>query len=366
MSDSRIKILLITVRADYGGGPEHIYSLIKELHKEIDFYVACPDDFPYKERYSGILGENKITLIPHRKFRLTYLFKLKSYVKDNRINIIHSNGKGGGIYSRLLSLISSTPCIHTFDGVHTGNYNNYQKFLYILLERFLSLFTKKIISVSDGEYKEIIENKIANPSKISIVKNGVGIPNSPISEEIFYSSPKNIITFTRYNHQKNTSQLIFIFEELKKQNKADLFKMIVLGNGEEEDKIKKMSEDRNLNNLFDFKGLVENRYDYLINSFCYVSTSRWEGMPFSLLEAMSFGIPVIATDVIGNNNILEHNKTGFLYNMNNPREAADLIIKLASDFDLWKSFSTKSRKEIKLHFSSNKMAVETQKVYNTI
>lgn len=366
MDKNNLNILIITVRADFGGGPEHIYSLIKELYKKTNFFIACPDDIPYKKRYAEILGENRLILIPHRKFKLSYLYKLKKFIKDNEIKIIHSHGKGAGIYSRLLSFISGSPCVHTFHGLHIGDYNRFQILIYFLIERFLSLFTEKFISVSEGEYNEVITNKITNSSKVSVIENGVAIPDLTISEKNFFSSPRILITFTRFNYQKNSSQLIYIFEELKNQEKTDFFKLILLGTGEEENEIRTMCKEHNLNNLFHFKGMVENRYDYLNNSFCYISTSRWEGMPLGILEAMSFGIPVIATDVVGNNNIVEHNKTGFLYNFNNPKEAADYLINLSEDFELWKSFSDSSRTKIKLDFSLNKMATETQKVYNSI
>ena len=366
MDNKNLNILIITVRADFGGGPEHIYSLLKELYKENNFYIACPDDFPYKKKYSEILSENRITLIPHRKFKLSYLFRLKNYVKNNKIEIIHSHGKGAGVYGRFLSVMSGIPCIHTFHGLHTGNYNHYQKKLYIVLERILSSFTKKFISVSNGEYSKLIESRITDPQKIAIVENGVEIPDTIISEDSFFSSPKNLITFTRFNFQKNSSLLIFIFEELKKQKKADLFKIILLGTGEEEYKIQHICKENNLSSFFIFKGMIENRFDYIQNSFCYISTSRWEGMPLSVLEAMSFGVPVIASDVVGNNNIVEHNKTGFLYNIENPKEAADYIIKLSENFELWKSFAEAARKKVLLNFSLKKMAAETQKIYNSI
>ncbi len=366
MDNKDLNILIITARADFGGGPEHIYSLIKELYKDNNFFIACPDDFPYKKKYAEILGGDRIILIPHRKFKVSYLFKLKNYAKDKKIKIIHSHGKGAGIYSRFLSLITGIPCIHTFHGLHTGSYNKYQKLLYIFLEKILSSITKKFISVSSGEYNKINKNKITNLKKIAIVENGVEIPDLKISEDNFFSSPKNLITFTRFNFQKNSSQLIYIFEELKKQKKADLFKIILLGTGEEENEIQKMCKGHNLSSLFNFKGMVENRFDYLKNSFCYISTSRWEGMPLSILEAMSYGMPVIATNVVGNNNVVEHNKTGFLYNINNPKEAAEYIIKLSDNFELWKSFAEVSRNKIQLNFSLKKMAAETQKIYNSI
>ncbi|MFZ0455781.1 MAG: glycosyltransferase [Ignavibacteriaceae bacterium] len=366
MDKVNLNILIITVRADFGGGPEHIYSLLKELYKENNFYIACPDDFPYKKKYAEILGENRIILIPHREFKISYLFTLKNFIKEKKIKIVHSHGKGAGIYSRFLSILSGIPCIHTFHGLHTGSYNHFQKLSYLFLEKILSLFTKKFISVSRGEFKEIIDNKITRPKKIAIIENGVEIPDSIISKDNFFSSPKNLITFTRFNFQKNSSKLIFIFEELKKQKKADLFKIVLLGTGEEENEIKKMCIEHNLSSLFNFKGITENRFDYLKNSFCYISTSRWEGMPLSILEAMSYGVPVAATNVVGNNDIVEHNKTGFLYNIDNPKEAADYIIKLSENFELWKSISEASRNKIQLNFSLEKMAAETQKIYNSI
>ena len=366
MEKTNLNILIITVRADFGGGPEHIYSLIKELYKENNFYIACPDDVPYKKNYAEILGEDRIILIPHRKFKLSCLFKLKGFAKHNRINIIHSHGKGAGIYGRLLSLFTGIPCIHTFHGLHTGSYSRYQKLLYIFLERILSSFTEKYISVSSGECNEMIENKISNAQKMTVIENGVDIPDLTISEDNFFISPKILITFTRYNYQKNSSQLIFIFEELKKQKKADFFKIVLLGSGEEENEIQNMCRKYNLSSSFNFKGMVENRFDYLRNSFCYISTSRWEGMPLSILEAMSFGVPVIASNVVGNNNIVDHEKTGFLYNSDDPKEAAGYIISLSENFELWKAFSAASRNKIQLNFSLKKMAAETQKIYNSI
>lgn len=366
MSSKDLNILIITVRADFGGGPEHIYSILKALHKDNNFYIACPDDIPYKERFSEIVGEDKIILVPHRKFRLKTLFKLKSFAKRNSINIIHSHGKGAGIYGRFLSMLTGIPCIYTFHGFHIGTYNRLQKLLYVLIERFLSHFTKKIITVSKGERQELLSHKIAKPFKFQIIENGVDMPAKSVSEQNFLNSPKKLISFTRFDYQKNSSQLVGIFNVLKNQNKADQFKMMILGSGEEETKIKKMTEESGLNQMFNFKGAVKNPRDYLNESFCYITTSRWEGLPLAVLEAMSHGVPVIATDIAGNNDIVENNHTGFLYNPENPAEAAEFIIRLSEDLELWKFFAKQSREKIISSFSLEKMAQKTQELYHTL
>jgi hypothetical protein len=59
MNNNLKNILIITARADFGGGPEHVYRLLKLLHKDVNFFVACPKDYPYWERYSDIIGREK-------------------------------------------------------------------------------------------------------------------------------------------------------------------------------------------------------------------------------------------------------------------------------------------------------------------
>jgi len=96
MDKTAIKVLIISSRADYGGGPEHIYKLISLLHEEVIFYVACPIDIPYWHRYSELLTVNNLFEIPHRKFSIKYLLALRTFTKNNKIDIIHSHGKGAG------------------------------------------------------------------------------------------------------------------------------------------------------------------------------------------------------------------------------------------------------------------------------
>ena len=366
MNNKSLNILIITSRADFGGGPEHIYSLLKALHKNNNFYIACPNDIPYKKRFADLIGENKVILIPHRKFTIKTLFRLRAFLKQNSIKIIHSHGKGAGIYSRSLSYMTGIPCIHTFHGFHTGNYNGFQKYFYKLLEKILSLFTKKIISVSKGEYEILIENRISSPSKIIIIENAVEIPAQSISQQNFFSTPKIITTFTRFNYQKNSSLLIEIFKELKKKTHIKSFKIILLGTGEEESKIKEKVKEEDLGEFFVFNKTVESPGKYLEDSFCYISTSRWEGMPLAVLEAMSYGIPVIATDVVGNKDLVENNKTGFLYSLENPKEGADFIIMLSENFEKWKSLVNESREKTIKHFSLARMAEETKNIYNIV
>ena len=81
--DNTMHVLMITVRADYGGGPEHICQLMKQLKPQVQLSIAAPNDQPYLARFAAIAGRERTILIPHRKFTLAALYRVWRYCKKN-------------------------------------------------------------------------------------------------------------------------------------------------------------------------------------------------------------------------------------------------------------------------------------------
>lgn len=363
LSPQKIKILIITSRADWGGGPRHIYELSKNLKKDFSFYFATPKDYPYFQKFCELVQEENIVEIPHRKFRLHTLFKLLNFIKREKIDIVHSHGKGAGIYSRMIRLFFNIKTIHTFHGIHIGNYNVLQRLFYLKLEKFFSLLTNQFISVSNDETQVILNYHIVKRKKIKVILNGVDIPIYSVSENNFYQKPKNIITFSRFDYAKNTELLISILIELRKLNHINEFRFLIYGEGPNQEKFWKMVIDNSLTNYVCLKGTTEETTKILLNSFCYISTSLWEGMPLGVLEAFSCGLPVIATNVVGNREAVSHNGDGFLFGINVPKEAAEAIIMLASKKNIWVEFSHNAKMKAETNYSVTKMVNETKSVY---
>ncbi|MEI7810905.1 MAG: glycosyltransferase [Ignavibacteria bacterium] len=363
INNSAAKVLIITARADYGGGPEHVYKLIQSLNKDVNFFVACPKDIPYWQRYSEIISESNLLEIPHRKFSLKYLFVLRKYVRDKDINIIHSHGKGAGIYSRPLALLTGISCLHSFHGVHIGRYGILKIYIYIWIERILGLFTKKILAVSKGEYDLIKEYSIAPDKKLTMIPNGVNIPEKGVDEDVCNKNVRNIVSISREDFAKNPDLLIDIINCLVTVYNQKKYIMIVLGPGLKGAGFEKKVNDAGLKNYFKITGTVRDTQHYLKEAFCYLSTSRSEGMPLGILEAMSLGIPVIATNVVGNMDLVRDNITGLLYDIERPQEAAAAILRLVDDSALWKSMSNAARSVIINNYSLEKMASGIHKEY---
>ena len=90
-----MKILLITVRSDFGGGPRHVDQLINNLPQNIEIYVAYPQDgTPYGQEWNSNSRIKSRINIPFRKFSTKTLFEIAKFIKENSINIVHSHGNG--------------------------------------------------------------------------------------------------------------------------------------------------------------------------------------------------------------------------------------------------------------------------------
>ncbi len=357
------KVLMITVRADYGGGPEHIYTLIELLKGDVEFFIACPNEHPYTQRYLTLIGQEKLFEIPHRRFSLVRLISLYHFLAIKKIDIIHSHGKGAGIYGRILSFFSTKPCVHTFHGIHIGGYSRLIKAFYIFLEKTLSLFTKRFIAVSKSEYKQAVDLGISPTNKTVIIENGVKISEQKVHVSVLEQPVKKVISITRFNFQKNTNLLIQIAHNLLLKNEQKIIKFIIIGSGPEENAIKAEVLARDLGSMITFAGFIDNPRSYLIDSFCYISTSRWEGMPLAILEAMALGLPIIATNVTGNKDVVIHGKNGYLFNPENPSEASEYLYNLAHDTQLWKEKSNASREMAVEKYNISLTAQKTKIIY---
>ncbi len=363
--DENINVLLITVRADFGGAQQHMDLLINNFPENINIFIAAPMDEPYYFQWQKNKKITDIFLIPYRKFSFLKLVQLIRFVINNRINIVHSHGKGAGLYSRLIKLIvPRIKVVHTFHGLHIQKYNFLKKILFVIYEKTFSFFTDKFINVSNGEYQICLKNKVFHGEKSVIIYNCVNKLNKikDIRHKLNLQKNKVIITtISRFDYPKNMDLAYDIAKRCRyKRNLLFLW----VGDGEDKSRIEKKVKEDGLDNII-FTGFKRNIEEYLSATDIYLSTSRWEGLPLALLEASSLGIPIIATNVIGNNEIVEDNKNGFLFDLSSPEAAVEKIDLLAGNKALYSSFSLKSEEVFKRRINMDNMIKDTVSVYKS-
>ncbi|KHE94084.1 MAG: putative glycosyltransferase [Candidatus Scalindua brodae] len=334
MSDTKkVRILFISLRSDYGGGPMHMFDIVTGLNNTFEKYVACPIQKPFYNMYE----EEKIKIfpLPVRMFSVISFAKLVWFTKGNYIDVIHSHGKGAGIYSRLLGILTKTPVVHTFHGIHYKKYSYWKQRLYFFIEKTLSIFTKYIINVSDSENVEGIQLKLFPKSKTRIIFNGINVErmrecNVDSKTKYLINSFKRdnilICSVARFDYVKGIDVAIHAMKYLKEYHKN--IKYILIGDGELKEEIIKEINDCHMNDqvlLLGFRGDVPGLLKMMD---IYLSASREESMSLTLLEAMGIGVPIVATDIPGNRSLI---KNGLLAKTECPRDIARKLCALINN-----------------------------------
>ncbi len=355
----RKNILSITVRADIGGGPIHLNELISKLDlNKFNLFLACPlSGSIYSDHWKENNRITNLQEIPFRGFSFKSIFQLVKFVKNNDIDFIHSHGKGAGIYSRCIKMfMPKIKVIHTFHGINVFEKGLINSIKNIHSESFFKNFTSTFICVSNGERELAINYLKVDKNKINVIYNGV----NDKSVATIKNPKSSVVSFSRFSYEKNMTDS---YEIVKKTNSSIQFNWI--GNGEEFNIIKERIENDKIDNLH-LLGFKNKPQKYLVPGSIYLSTSRHEGLPLSLLEAEAYGIPIVASNVVGNNEVVIDGYNGFLFDQGDTDLAVEKIELLIENSDLYHQMSKNARTDYLKRFRVEKMVNETQKIYDEI
>jgi len=361
------KILMISSTSTIGGGPKQLMLLSSGLKEFYNINIACPPNGEINSQISSVIS-GKFIDIKERKISILDIIRLIIFVKKFSINIIHSHGKGASILGRFASFFTGVPLIHTFHGIHIKKIPKISRFIYIFYERFTSLIDFYHIFVSKTEFLEACHYNLINKDNYLIIPNGV--PN----QDITIDSLKNrdnlrkelqiqihkitIVTLCRLEKIKN------LFEFIDIATLCPQYNFIIIGGGNLEYDLKEYIYNLNLKNII-LTGFISNPINYLLASDIYLSTSFREGHPISILEAMSTGLPVIASDVTGNKDTIIHRKSGFFYQLGDIERASNYINILAQDEMLRRTLGKEGLSQQQECFSSDSMISTYLKIYSS-
>lgn len=306
----------------------------------IEFHLASNlNNFDYENNpYKDIVLHNIKCNRNPLSFDNIYSYKeLNRIIKENQIDYIHCNTPIGGVLGRLCAsknklekVIYTAHGFHFYKGAPLLNNIVYKNIEYALAHK-----TDAIMTINNEDFHNANNMKLKKDGKVYKV-DGVGID---VNSFFNVSYDKNTLKKTlclsdddyicigigRIESNKNFEETI---ESIYKTNDKRI-KLLICGDGPLKRKCEKIVKKRNLEKNILFLGYRNDIPKLLKISNCYISLSKREGLPRSLMEAMAAGLPCIVSDIRGNNDLIKNGINGFLVNDSN--ECAEKINQLIHD-----------------------------------
>ena len=357
-----MNILMISLSSELGGGTKHMFMLGENLKSDFKIYYAIPKN----NIFLKYLYLNNYIEIAERKINLKDIIKLKNFIKINSIDIVHAHGKGAGVLARIVNLFIKKPLIYTFHGIHLKCHSFQGRLFYIIYEKLFGWIDSMKIFVSESEKNYAKKEKIYLGKKSLIINNGVQnrfIKKSyniyKNEDNIFKFSGIKVISICRFVSQKNIEDI------LKIASKLSNIRFYIIGDGPLFRELSDLILEKNIINIF-LLGQKKEVFKYLYAADIYLSTSLYEGLPISILEAMSIGLPVVASNVIGNCDTIVHEVSGYLYDLNDINMAINFISKLSKSFKLRKNLGEGAFERQRKFFSHQLMIKNYTNLYKNV
>jgi len=288
---------------------------------------------------------------------------IRDYLSVNDIRIVHAHNPGTLFYGALSSIsFNSRILISTEHG-----FSNSITLKYRIKERLLYKMVDCVCSVSEKLAEDLSITYRLNSAKTYIVHNGVSsaaiLEDKNVSKMRLGMNAKefNIGIVARLVPVKNHRMLLKALSIVKKKHRN--LKLWIVGSGELRNELEEFIRKLKLLDNVSFMGIRNDVHSILNALDAFVLCSYSEGLSVTLLEAMSAGLPIVATAVGGNREAIIDKHSGMLVESDNPRQLADALIFILENPVFAKEMGIKARKRYEKHFSVSRMVSETAAVY---
>ncbi len=358
-----MKVLYLINHAGKAGTEKYVYNLVKAYNGK-----ECECFFAYNEE--GLLAEQMAELnIPSFKFKMASPFdlaaakKLAGYLKENEIDVVHAQYPRENYIAILSKLFYSKPKV-----VFTSHLTIKTNLLWKITNKFITPFNHKIISVCNHGKDLLIGNGVKK-DRIEVIFNAMTLPEeqekaSTLREEFALKDEFLIVTLARYHFAKGLPFLVDSIKRLKEIAEKP-FKLLIVGDGELWDEITKKIDDLDLRDSIIQTGFRKDVDNILNGCDLFVnSASCLEALSFAMLEALSKSLPLVATNVGGNADIVnDETDCGLIVEYPDAKAMANAINTLMNDKEMYIRMSENGRKAIEGRFNYENMLAKTLDTY---
>lgn len=344
-------------------------EVLKELGYEIHCAANFIDETEELNELPIIRHEIDIQRSPFSFKNIKAYKQLRKIIKSNKFDLIHCHSPMGGVLTRLAArktrknetkVVYTAHGFHFFKGAPLINW-----ILYYPVEKYLSKYTDCLITINNEDFN--IASKKFKARRVELI-NGIGVDKDKFNFEISKEEKHElrasiglndddlvIIYVAELSKRKNQIMLLKAIKELKKQGINNV-KVLLPGKDSLNGKYQKYVKKNNLEDKIKFLGFRNDIPKLMKISDLCISTSKQEGLPVNIMEAMMCELPIIATNCRGNRDLIENIN---IININDIKELEKNILKFCNNERNLCSYKVEK-------YLKENVKKEIKKIYNNV
>ncbi len=367
------RILYVVTGAGFGGAPRHVLQLMSFMLKQGHQVglVAAPEPRLMKEaQHLGVTYfPNPFFVRPFRPWQdVRAVLPVFHAVRAFHPDLLHAHSTKAGLLTRLVGFLTRIPVIFTAHGwIFSEEAPLWKRRLFVLLETWAAKATTAIICVSYYDYDLALHYGVAPSEKLTVIHNGVDPkvfqnrdPGAVRAALQIQDSP--VLTMVgRLAPPKDPFTLLEAWALLDEKPF-----LLLVGAGELLDPIGSYLENRPGRERVRLLGERHDIESILMATDIFVLSSRKEGLPYTIIEAMMAGLPVVASQVGGLPELVDEGITGYLVPAREPVALANAIQRLLKDKVLRQRMGAQGRTKALQAFTLDQMLTKTQRIYEEV
>jgi glycosyltransferase involved in cell wall biosynthesis len=335
-------------------------------HSEYEIYCTSAPNGP-------MIAELEKRKIKHIPLKLLYrainpldlivFVQMILLFRRNKIDILHTHSSKTGLLGRFAGYLAGVKQImHTNHGFA---FHDFQpaivRRIFMFLEKISSDVSDKVVYVNELQMRYAIEHKLICSEKAITIHNAVEL--KPLTTKDYHPDKIVFGSASRFDKQKNLYNTLKIF--IKVCNKNEKLELIIIGDGNEYEKCRKLIEESGMKDRISLPGFRRDRDSFYQKIDVFFLNSLWEGLPLSILEAMSRGIPVLCSDIIGNLDAVDE-QVGYLSRVNDAEDFEKKVLEITGNRELITEKGLRAYKRCEERFNMRDFKNKVNQLYGNI
>lgn len=341
-----------------GGQEMVILSLVEHMDRERfnPVVLTLHEGGPLAHRIQA-LGVTVETVGAPGLTGLPLVRRLAARLKHHRADVLHTHNPAPHQHGAAARVLAGVPVlIHTKHGR-----NNFPTRARRWAEQLAGRFSDLVVAVSidSAEVARTIDRVPAH--KLRVIHNGIALDTMPRATVGREGRPPRAVHVARLNRIKDQGTLLRAARIVA--NQLPGFTLDIVGDGPMGEQIRSLATELGLDGVVRFHGMQDDVRPWLADADLFVLSSLSEGISITLLEAMAVGLPVVATDVGGNREVVRHGETGALVPVGNAPALATAMFSLLTDPERARRMGAAGRERVDADFNIDRTVAAYEQAY---